>query len=58
MTEEEEALPPLAELVSDEDVEMALRAYDQGPLEDAPARMRLALEAYGRRLVARIGGTG
>ena len=57
MTEGQDALPPLAEMVSDEDVSEAVETFlhSGGSHQDA---MRAVLEAYGRRLVARIGGTG
>jgi hypothetical protein len=50
-----EPLPPLAELVTDEDVRVALHAYlGVSGLDEA---MRAALEAYGARLLARHGRT-
>lgn len=58
-------LPPLAELVTDEDVRAATDAAFPGFLglptgmvpEDITRRMRAALEAYRARLVARLGST-
>lgn len=53
-------VPPLAELVSDEDATDALRALSGGTWPvggEAHRRMRAALEAYGARLLARHGRT-
>lgn len=48
-------VPPLAELVTDEDVQVALTAYlGTSGLDES---MRAALEAYGARLLARHGRT-
>lgn len=55
-------MPLLAKLVTDEDVRAAMSAgygmRARGLDPDSPeARMRAALEAYGARLVARLGRT-
>lgn len=55
-------LPPLAELVTDEDVQDALSrlgdTWTRGPVGgESDLRMRAALEAYGARLLARHGQT-
>jgi hypothetical protein len=53
-------LPPLAELVTDEDVgaaRAAADAYARGGFRGGSSAMRAALEAYGARLLARHGRT-
>lgn len=49
------AVPPLAELVTDEDVQVATAAYYEDRHGSFAEAMRAALEAYGARLLARHG---
>lgn len=55
MSEEQEPLPPLAELVTDDDLRAAAAAYERGPWQVHEDQLRAALEAYGARLVDRLG---